>query len=134
MNRIFKIITLFALSALLFCSCSTDANIKAARELTQRVVPQYASDIRFEVIESCDSVDCFELESIGGKLIIRGNNANSMAVGLNHYLRYYALSNVSWFADEPVVVPAQMPQLTEKVESKSQITLQSSVLQCIDEV
>ena len=29
--------------------------------------------------------DCFTIESVKDKIVIGGNNANSMAMGLNHY-------------------------------------------------
>ena len=48
-----------------------------ASALAQRIVPQYADKILF--VETKDSVDVFELSNSGKKLVIRGNNANSMA-------------------------------------------------------
>ena len=36
----------------------------------------------------------------GKKILIKGNNRNSLAVGLNHYLKYYCQAHVSWYASD----------------------------------
>ena len=61
-----------------------DKDERAARRLAGRIVPEYVDCIDFRKID--DTLDVFELSSERGKLIISGNNANSMAMGLNHYL------------------------------------------------
>ena len=82
---------LFALLGLVLCfGCTkkeTDSEIVAMRGLVNRVVPEYSENIVLERL--ADTVDRFEIETKGNNLIIRGNNANSMAVGLNHYLKFY---------------------------------------------
>ncbi|MFV0326068.1 MAG: alpha-N-acetylglucosaminidase N-terminal domain-containing protein [Bacteroides xylanisolvens] len=37
-----------------------------------------------------------------GKIVIRGNSANSMAVGLNHYLKYYCKTSILEYLNDPV--------------------------------
>lgn len=110
------IILIASVSAL---SCSTEDE-KAARELAERVVPGYVSGLRFEQIS--DTLDVFELSSEGGKTVIRGNNANSMAVGLNHYLKNYCGVSVSWYASDPVQYPAAMPSVDGyvRIEARAQ--------------
>lgn len=90
------------------CSCSAgqDTDVKAARELTQRIVPTLSKDIIFEKIES--PVDTFAVTSRGGKVLIEGNNALAMSVGLNNYLKKCLGTYVSWYAGQPVEVPAQV--------------------------
>jgi len=69
-----------------------DPEIIAMRGLVDRVVPQYSKHIVLERLN--DTIDCFEIESDGRYLVIRGNNANSMAVGLNHYLNITVRHNI----------------------------------------
>ncbi len=82
------------------------------RKLTQRVVPSIADQIVFEEIDA--PVDTFSISGKEGKVLIKGNNTISMAVGLNNYLRRYMGANVSWYASDPVqitgeaVVPAEV--------------------------
>ena len=100
MNRWIPLLLLVA------TACSTPSE-KAADGLARRIVPAYASRIDF--VQTADTTDAFEVSAKGKRLIIKGNNANSMAVGLNWYLNNVCLSTVSWHADDPVDVPEVMP-------------------------
>lgn len=94
-----------------------DKNTKNAEALLKRIAPQYANSIKFETLPG--NADRFELDQKGNKTIIRGNNANSMAMGLNHYLRYFCNTSVSWYKNDPVELPEVAPAVTEKVERKA---------------
>ena len=45
-----------------------------------------------------------------------------MAMGLNHYLKYYCLTTVSWYADIAVEIPEELPMVGEKVISEASRT------------
>ena len=90
---------------------------KAAAALAERIVPEYASDIKF--IQTEQDTDVFELLTKGKKLIIKGNNANSMAMGLNYYLKNYCDVTVSWHVFDPVEYPSDMPAVKEPVKVKA---------------
>ena len=78
------------LGLLLMVSCvkeETDPEVIAMRDLVNRVIPEFSDQIKLERINV--TIDRYEFESKGNKIVIRGNNANSMAVGLNRYLKYY---------------------------------------------
>ena len=96
------------------------ADEKAASRLAERIVPEYAAEIRF--IQTEDSLDVFELVTEDGKLTIKGNNANSMAAGLNHYLKNFCDVTVSWHAFDPVEYPEKMPTVDSpvRVEARTQ--------------
>jgi alpha-N-acetylglucosaminidase len=89
--------------------------VTAASQLVKRLLPQYVGRFKFEQIKTTNDSDTFELESKGNKIVIRGNNANSMAVGLNHYLKYYCYVSVSWYKNNKIYVPSELPVITEKV-------------------
>ena len=86
-------------------SCRSAAE-KSAGALASRVVPQWAGKIAFREVDG--SEDSFTLSSTGKKLVIEGNSANSMTTGLGYYLRNIAGVDVSWDADDPVELPAEM--------------------------
>ena len=65
---------------IVFASTATEA----AGALLKRVVPSMAGKILFVQPGENTGKDFFELESKNGKVVITGNDANSMAVGLNH--------------------------------------------------
>jgi alpha-N-acetylglucosaminidase len=88
----------------------------AALQLVKRLMPQLASQFVFEQIITPGDSDAYELESKDGKIVIRGNNANSMAVGLNHYLKYYCNVSVSWWREDKLNLPAQLPAIKGKVK------------------
>ena len=92
------------------CCFSQDSDVKAAEQLTRRLIPDYADGFVFEKA-SARAGDYYTLESRDGKIVVRGNNANSMAVGLNYYLKYYCLTTVSWYADIPVEMPRVLPSV-----------------------
>ena len=93
---------------------------RAAQALARRVMGEKSSAVTFEQIDS--STDSYELLQKGSKVLIRGNNANSMAVGLNRYIQEYCLANVSWHHYNPVELPEVMPRVPEKVTASAELS------------
>lgn len=106
----------FAAVAAATISCST-IDERNAEMLAGRIVPEYEIDF----VQIQDTVDVFELQTIDDRLVIKGNNANSMAVGLNHYLKNYCDVTVSWYAYDPVQYPSVMPQVQEPVRVEARV-------------
>lgn len=97
------------------CKESTEDE-KAMQQLVERLFPEYASQFSFEQSEKIDK-DWYEIEAQGGTVRIRGNNANSMAVGLNYYLNHYCLTSVSWYVNDTVEMPEVLPMPPAKITS-----------------
>ena len=118
-----KQLFLLAASLLLLAGCAASPDsgpeASAARALAERVLGKDARHFVFRTIDA-DS-DVFRIESQGRKTVISGNNANSMAVGLNHYLKYYCHVNVGWFVWDEVVLPKQFPAVPEPVEVQARV-------------
>lgn len=112
-------IMLLSLSVFVMTSCFGSADERAAGRLARRIVPEYAGNIVFH--ETNDTVDVFEVSSVGNKLHISGNNANSMAMGLNWYLKNCCNVTVSWYAYEPVQYPDVMPSVSEPVRVEAAV-------------
>lgn len=119
MKRLF----FFVLLCSLFCvSCSkkeTDPEVIAMRGLVNRVIPEFSDQIQLERLN--DTIDRYEFESVDNKIVIRGNNANSMAVGLNRYLKYYCHAEFPWFMEEALEMPATLPMVPEKVSETARV-------------
>lgn len=98
-----------------------EKNEKVAKALTERLIPTVVNHFIFQKIDSDNGKDVFEIESVDGKIHIRGNSANSMATGLNHYLKYCCKTTVSWYADDPVELPATLPTVPEKIRIKARM-------------
>lgn len=102
----------------LLVSCSA-TDERSALALAERIVPGYAGRIDF--VQTDDSLDVFELSMERGRLLIKGNNANSMAAGLNYYLKNTCGVTVSWYAFDPVQYPEKMPELKAPVKAYARV-------------
>ena len=112
------ILLLLAIAGLAAHAAPADPDVQQAQQLAARISPRLAQKVEFHKIPS--TADRFSLESRGNKVVIGGNNANSMAVGLNRYLNRYCLTTVSWYADVPVDLPDVLPDVpvNEQVEAR----------------
>ena len=89
----------------------TDAEApRSARALLQRLLPDHVDQFAFEVIGSEHGRDVFELETRGGKVVIRGNTGVSMAMGLNWYLKHYCHCHVS-LRGKQLNLPKELPEI-----------------------
>lgn len=111
-------LTLFLVLAGALTACGTKDERQAAA-LAKRVMGQQARYIIFKQVPS--EKDTYELEQKGSKILIKGNNANSMAVGLNRYLQQYCLTNVSWYDFNPVELPETLPEIPVPVKAKAEV-------------
>ena len=74
MKKIFSVL----LFLVVICQIrAEDTNITTMRKMTQRLFPQQASFFDFRLLNDT-STDSFTIKSEGNKIIISGNNANSM--------------------------------------------------------
>ena len=101
------------------CQRNQDPATNTLSEMCERLFPQHAHSFQFQLLTDSVDIDRFTLESDNGKILIKGNNRNSLAVGLNHYLKYYCQTHVSWYASDSVVMPAQLPEVEAPVILRS---------------
>ena len=92
-------------------SANGNDDVDQATALAGRLSARLTDKVEFRKIEADQEHDVFTLESHGDKVIIGGNNANSMAVGLNRYLNRYCKVTVSWYADVKVELPRVLPDV-----------------------
>lgn len=119
--------------SLLAVSGSVQAQ-EAARQVAKRLLGGRASEFEFYTVEQWaklqktaalpavdTSSDVFLLAQRGKKIAVVGNNDNSMCMGLNHYLKDYALTSVSWYADQPVELPKSLPKVVNDQPHQVQV-------------
>ena len=104
------------------CSAQKDKSpdALAAKALAQRVIPAQAGHFVFETLPA-DTCDYFTLRSEGRKIVVGGNDANSMAVGLNHYLKYWCHVNIGWFAWDKGTMPKTLPRVETPVRHTARV-------------
>lgn len=71
-----------------------------------------------------DTIDFFQIETVKDpvktlKIRITGNNDNSLAVGLNYYLKHVAGVHVSWLLCEPIELPEAMRLPLETIRKEA---------------
>ena len=112
-------ISLLALSACQSEERNTPQAVREAEDLLQRWLPDYRHAFAFEPIPAVEGRDVFEIESLDELIVIRGNNAVSMAMGLNWYLKYKAHADISLFGTQ-LNLPPELPAVNEKIRRVSQ--------------
>ncbi len=94
--------------------------VRAVEGLIHRLLPGQEKFFQPELILATeDGKDVFELESKGGKIVIRGNNALAMAKGLDWYLKYDCRTSVSYYKADPVQLPQPLPLVGKKIRKES---------------
>ena len=112
-------LVLIAVCAAAFLLLGETSDERNAGRLAKRIVPGYARKIDFR--QTDDTSDVFCIHSEGKRLVIEGNNAISMAAGLNHYLKNYCGVTVPWYAFEPVEYPSDMPTVDAPVRVRANV-------------
>ncbi|MBN1910972.1 MAG: alpha-N-acetylglucosaminidase C-terminal domain-containing protein [Pirellulales bacterium] len=91
---------------------------EAARGLLKRVLPDHVDHFVFEPISNENGSDVFEIESVGQRITVRGNNGVAMASGLNWYLKHYCHCHLSFCGDQ-LDLPDPLPTVEKKVRRVS---------------
>lgn len=116
------------LSLLAFCSVLLleAQQTSAIAGLAHRIFGD--QDTNFIFICQPDTVDYFEVGSPvyyfyksepKPKITIKGNNDNSMAMGLNYYLQHYAGVHISWFDRERISLPVQFRAVGDTIRKEA---------------
>lgn len=92
----------------------TSAEAEAAFALIRRVTPAIADQFKVEIIPSVDARDVFEIESVGDRVILRGNNGVSVASAYNRYLQEYCKCLYSLWGDQ-MHLPRQLPTVAPRL-------------------
>ena len=100
--------------AVMLCTFQLISAEKEMIGMVKRLMPNHVNDFDFREIPAKDGKNVFSLESKDGKIVICGDNANSMARGLGKYLRKYCQVSVSWDADAPFEIPETLPEVPKK--------------------
>lgn len=102
---------------LLFCAAQfiacADKRVNATYDLIERVTPGYGKQFKLEIIEPENGNDVYEIDKKGNKVVLRGNNAVSLATAFNWYLKYTCNAHVSWFGNQ-LDLPKKLPLPVEK--------------------
>ncbi len=113
--------------ALLLC---TPLAIRAAtpiEQLAERVAPGASQRFIFEKVEA--DKDYFELSQSGDKIVVRGDDYVSLAVGFNWYLRHYAHIHLSWNKMQ-AELPRELPRVERPERHETDLRLRYDLNYC----
>jgi|GEM_PF-575478 alpha-N-acetylglucosaminidase len=91
---------------------------QAVYDLIGRLIPAHAHDFKVEIIPKEGGKDVFELESTGGKIVLRGSTGVAAASALYEYLRTYTHCDISWNGTN-LTLPDKLPQVTTKIHKQT---------------
>ena len=97
--------------------------------IERRLGESYKSWFTLELADDPDGYDYFELSTVDGKVLIRGNDGVSLATGINHYLKYYCSVNISQVGDQ-VTMPASAPAIDGIVHKETKAAVRYSYNYC----
>jgi alpha-N-acetylglucosaminidase len=93
-------------------------NAAASTALIKRVLPAMASSFQVESLPAQGGKNEFEIESSGGKIILRGDNPVSVASALYFYLTEFCHCQITWNGTN-LHLPASLPVVREKIHRSS---------------
>ncbi len=101
-------------------SFSIDAQIqkKELHEFIHRIIPQASSNFDVEYIQKENGKDVFEIESVKGEIVLRGNNGVSIASALKYYLENFCHNIITWNGNN-LKLPSPLPTNFKKVHKIS---------------
>lgn len=108
---------MMAASTLLHAEPASDA---AVRELIARHAPSQAAGFVLESIPAVEGRDVYEIESAGGRIVLRGNTGVAQSSAFYHYLKEFCHAHVSWNGDN-LKLPASLPPVPEKIRVVSPV-------------
>jgi alpha-N-acetylglucosaminidase len=118
-----RVLPALALSLALFLPRNLPAapTNSPVHDLIDRIMPGRAQDFLLEIIPAPDGQNVFEIEPGPGKIVLRGDNPLSQAAAFNWYLKNEVLVSVSWYADDPIQVPARLPVPIGKIRRETRL-------------
>lgn len=99
--------------------------------IERRLGKEYQSWFSLELAENPTSTgyDFFELSNKNGKINIKGNDGVSLAMGLNHYLKYFCNVNISQVGDQ-VKMPSSIVNVDGTVFKETKVGTRYSYNYC----
>ncbi len=121
MKKVIQVVCLTLFGGLLYISqVNAQVNKEASYALIKRVIPGRATFFIVEPLQT-KSKDAFEIESKGGKIVLRGSNGVSIASALYYYLNEYCHCQITWNGTN-LNLPQKLPVVAHKVHKTTPYT------------
>ena len=99
--------------------------------IERQVGPEYKNWFLLELADNPDGsgYDYFELSMSEGKIHVKGNNGVSLAMGINHYLKYFCNVNISQVGNQNKM-PSSIVPVTTTVHKETKAKVRYSYNYC----
>jgi len=114
MMTIRHILLLLLLLSGTLCPALAQPDLKAAQALLKRTLPNHAQHFSIEALPAEQGKDVFEIETRGGRIVLRGSSGVAIASALYHYLTEYAHCQITWNGTN-LNLPNPLPKPTTKI-------------------
>ncbi|HEX8725287.1 MAG TPA: alpha-N-acetylglucosaminidase [Gemmatimonadaceae bacterium] len=121
-GRLTAAVLALALATSAHAQTTKPVDLAAARALIARVVPANASAFDVGAIPDSAGRDVFEVESRGGRVLVRGSSGVAIASALNWYLEHVAGVNAS-LPLQPIVLRSPLPPVPAPVRRTTRYTV-----------
>lgn len=108
-----KFVFIFAFLVSLLNDGYAHSDQDAALALITRVLPKYSNNFRVELLPS-STMDVFEVESKGDKIILRGSSGVAVASALYYYIKEYGKGQITWNGTN-LNLPNPLPKVPRKI-------------------
>jgi alpha-N-acetylglucosaminidase len=95
-------------------TASATLNVPAAEALLYRLVPERASEFKVEALSGENGLDVFELESVDGRVTLRGSSGVAVGMALREYLGKWCNASYTLWGNQ-LDLPRPLPAVEEKV-------------------
>lgn len=92
---------------------NSQPNIEEVKAMIGRITHGRTASFILEPISAAAGVDSFFVAGQGDKILIKGSSTIAMAKGVNYYLKNYCHVSVTWYAADSVIMPVQLPRVTQ---------------------
>ena len=122
MKHFLTLTSIFLTTSLVGLESSSDQSKTApVQKLIARIIPGYAKDFVLHLRAVKNQPESFTVEAKDGKIHITGTSLSALSTAFNHYLKYTALIDVSWWKSDPAKRLKTLP-LPKGVITRTAIT------------
>ena len=115
---------------LFLCLLALTAQATPVDDLLERIDQGASRKFKIEKVRSPKaSVDFFELDQAGRRVVVRGNSWVSISVGINWYLKYYAGIHLTWNQMQ-AKLPVVLPPVSQPERHETTLTLRYDFNYC----
>ena len=96
----------------------------------RRLGSQYKDWFEFELADSINGEDFYEISNKDGKILIRGNKGVSITTGLNYYLKYFCKVQITQQTEQLDSMPETVVPVTDTIYKSTPLTVRYAYNYC----